>query len=346
MSPIISYLRENNMNEVYYRFPDTSHYHHVWGSTETLHDIESLAGKQGFVFAPFEPGGEHPLVLVHTDQEEIASTDSEPVDTATSVLNETDHHAAYQEAFAKMHGQIDNEKLWKVVLARRSDIELAQPLDVRALFIKACQMYPHQMIALVNTEATGTWLMATPELLLGRTGDRWATMALAGTLSTPGPWDDKNMREQAYVAYYIRNCLLRRCYWVNQKAVRTTMAAKLYHLRTDFEFALSDDAEIVKVLNDLFPTPAVCGMPKERALEVINDGEHFDRKYYSGFCGPLNLTDTSHPDASLYVSLRCMQIEGACCHLYAGGGLLRESDEKTEWKETEKKMETMKATLR
>ena len=41
-----------------------------------------------------------------------------------------------------------------------------------------------------------------------------------------------------------------------------------------------------------------------------------------------------------------MQIEGACCHLYAGGGLLRESDEKTEWKETEKKMETMKATLR
>lgn len=111
------------------------------------------------------------------------------------------------------------------------------------------------MIALIATEATGTWLMATPELLLGRDDGRWATMALAGTMSTPGPWDNKNMREQAYVALYIRNCLLRRCYLVNQKPVHTTMAAKLYHLRTDFEFALSDDTEIVKVLDDLFLHP-------------------------------------------------------------------------------------------
>ena len=81
-------------------------------------------------------------------------------------------------------------------------------------------------------------------------------------------------------------------------------------------------------------------------MEVIDEYEHFDRKYYSGFCGPLNLADKSHPDASLYVSLRCMEIEGACCHLYAGGGLLKESNEEKEWRETAKKMETIKATFR
>lgn len=333
------------MNEVYYRLPETSQYHHVWGEAEKLQDIPSLAGKQGFVFAPFETSGEHPLVLIHADYEETKEVGEEPIVTAVNVQSETDHHAEYQEAFEKMHAQIDDDTLWKVVLARRSDVELEQPLDARKVFFKACQMYPHQMIALINTEATGTWLMATPELLLGRDGDRWSTMALAGTMSTPGPWDDKNMREQAYVALYIRNCLLRRCYLVNQKPVHTTMAAKLYHLRTDFEFALSDDAEIVKVLEDLFPTPAVCGMPKDRAREVIDEYENFDRKYYSGFCGPLNLADKSRLDTSLYVSLRCMQIEDACCHLYAGGGLLQESNEEKEWRETEKKMETIKATL-
>jgi isochorismate synthase len=334
------------MNEVYYRLPETSQYHHVWGEAEKLYDVGSLAGKQGFVFAPFEKSGGHPLVLIHADYEETKEFDKEPIETAVNTVKEIDHHAEYQEAYAKIHGSIDNETLSKVVLARRSDVELSQPLDVYEVFLKACRMYPHQMIALINTDITGTWLMATPELLLGRDSDRWTTMALAGTMSTPGPWDDKNMREQAYVAYYIRNCLLRRCYLVNQKAVRTTMAAKLYHLRTDFEFALSDDNEIVKVLDDLFPTPAVCGMPKERAMEVIDEYEHFDRKYYSGFCGPLNLADKSHPDASLYVSLRCMEIEGVLCHLYAGGGLLKESNEEKEWRETAKKMETIKATFR
>lgn len=334
------------MNEVYYRLPETSQYHHVWGEVEKLHDIASLAGKQGFVFAPFETSDEHPLVLIHADHEEIKEVGKEPIETIVNELREANHHAEYQDAFQKMHTQIDDDTLWKVVLARRSDVELEQPLDARKVFLKACQMYPHQMITLINTEASGTWLMATPELLLGRADDRWATMALAGTMSTPGPWDDKNMREQAYVALYIRNCLLRRCYLVNQKAVRTTMAAKLYHLRTDFEFALSDDTEIVKVLEDLFPTPAVCGMPKDHAREVIDKYESFDRKYYSGFCGPLNLADKSHPDASLYVSLRCMEIDGTCCRLYAGGGLLKESNEAKEWKETEKKMETMKSTYR
>lgn len=334
------------MNEVYYRLPETSAYHHVWGEAEKLHDIGSLAGKQGFVFAPFETSDEHPLILIHADHKETKEIDKEPIETKANILKEFDHHAEYQEAYGKIHGSIDNETLSKVVLARRSDVELSQPLDIREVFLKACRMYPHQMIALINTDATGTWLMATPELLLGRDSNRWTTMALAGTMSTPGPWDDKNVREQAYVARYIRNCLSRRCYLVNQKPVHTTMAAKLYHLRTDFEFSLSDNTEIVKVLDDLFPTPAVCGMPKERAMEVIDEYENFDRKYYSGFCGPLNLADKSHPDASLYVSLRCMEIEGVLCHLYAGGGLLKESNEEKEWKETAKKMETIKATFR
>jgi isochorismate synthase len=50
-------------------------------------------------------------------------------------------------------------------------------------------------------------------------------------------------------------------------------------------------------------------------------------------------------ETHLYVSLRCMNIEGDTCHLYAGGGLLKDSTEEQEWAETEAKMETMRRIL-
>ena len=56
--------------------------------------------------------------------------------------------------------------------------------------------------------------------------------------------------------------------------------------------------------------------------------------------GPLG-AEATH----LYVSLRCMNIEGDTCHLFAGGGLLKDSTEAQEWAETEAKMETMRRII-
>ena len=50
-------------------------------------------------------------------------------------------------------------------------------------------------------------------------------------------------------------------------------------------------------------------------------------------------------ETHLYVSLRCMNIEGNRYHLYAGGGLLKDSQEEQEWQETEAKLETMRNIL-
>ena len=160
------------------------------------------------------------------------------------------------------------------------------------------------------------------------------------------------MREQRIVAEYIRDCLTRSCASVRQRAPRTVTAARLFHLRTDFDFTLRDDTDITTVLDDLFPTPAVCGMPKREALEAILQEEGLDRRYYSGFCGPWNMSSptssaSSGQDAAtaLYVSLRCMEMNGKNLSLYAGGGLLEESEEPTEWEETERKLQTMKSLL-
>ena len=125
-----------------------------------------------------------------------------------------------------------------------------------------------------------------------------------------------------------------------EEGPRTVRAANLVHLRSDFTFKLADNNKIGDLLQALHPTPAVCGLPKREAFKFIVKNEHTPRRYYSGFMGPVAQEDTH-----LYVSLRCMNIDGDVCHLYAGGGLLKDSVEEQEWLETEAKMETMKKLL-
>ena len=222
------------------------------------------------------------------------------------------------------------------------------------LFKKACKMYPRLFIALISTAQSGTWLMATPEVLLSGNGCEFKTMALAGTQQAPPSdiiadkpvegveWSQKDREEQQYVSDYIEDVLSEFTDHCHKKGPYTTMAAQLYHLRTDFTFRLDDTDLLGEVLDALFPTPAICGIPKEETRQYILANESIDRKYYSGFVGPLMPNGDTH----LYVSLRCMNIHpGGKFDLYAGGGLLEESIMKKEWDETEAKMQTMKRVI-
>ena len=155
-------------------------------------------------------------------------------------------------------------------------------------------------------------------------------------------WSHKNQEEQQYVTDYIEDCIKAFADDYQLKGPYTTMAANLYHLRTDISFRLRDEGRLGDVIDALYPTPAVCGIPKEEARRFILQHEHQPRKYYSGFVGPISPQGKTH----LFVSLRCMNIlpDGAC-ELYAGGGLLKESEMEKEWKETEAKMQTIRRVL-
>ena len=78
-------------------------------------------------------------------------------------------------------------------------------------------------------------------------------------------------------------------------------------------------------------------MPREAALDVIEEAESQPRRYYAGFNGPLDL----HGETRLYVSLRCMEFTPHTATLYAGGGIMPESREEEEWEETCRKMQPM-----
>ncbi len=344
----------NYKNFALYRMPEETRCTLVAqtaGSADVVDAVSRLAGCQGFVMAPFEPSPAHPILVIRPDvveSFEVEGREENPEMTQA----ETDEawRKNYHHDFEQFHAELESGRVAKLVLSRCADERFDAPVDTMALFLKACRMYPHQYIALVSMEQTGTWLMATPEVLLEGHGAQWHTMALAGTMrmgngaSTEQPltaWSEKNRAEQQYVSRYIEDILSRFATDVTKRGPYTTMAAHLLHLRTDFTFSLENDRQVGQLLEALHPTPAVCGMPKEEARRFIVGHESTDRKYYSGFCGPLRLQGSTR----LFVALRCMEVMDCNCRLYAGGGLLRESVEQNEWQETETKLQTMRRLL-
>ncbi len=94
-------------------------------------------------------------------------------------------------------------------------------------------------------------------------------------------------------------------------------------------------------MKQLHPTPAVCGVPKEKGYEVIQEIEAYNRAYYTGFLGPWNLD----AKLDLFVNLRCLQYFTDHAVLYAGGGITSASDAEKEWQETENKMRSITRIL-
>lgn len=348
-------------NYVLYRLPHAERcvlMHQSTGSPLELASYAALDGISGFVFAPFKVGAGVPVLLLQPD---IIETYALPCISPNSCGNAQVHsaaqaeRAAYHSVFASFHSRLCAGDFDKIVLSRRSEEHLPAGESPLQLFLRACSHYPRMFIALVSIPRAGLWLMATPEILLERVGTEWHTMALAGTMrltegqlcfDTPACtmpqdaicWSDKNVREQRYVASYIRERLSAYAGVIRESRPYTARAGYLVHLRSDFMFTLHDGNDIGRIIESLHPTPAVCGIPRSSAYDFICQNEGFDRGYYSGFAGVKDVSGATH----LYVTLRCMQIEDTKCTLYAGGGLLRDSAEEAEWAETEAKMDTMR----
>ena len=360
-----------------YRLPHAERYVKVQGSTQEFTSCALLNGRSGFVMAPFQVKQEQPIVLIAPEQVTEVPLPPSPITQPPSPNPQhpspnTQHPSPfYHIDFSSFHAQLQQGIFRKIVLSRCADEPAGQPVDPEELFLRACQLYPRMFIALVYTPQSGLWLTATPEILLDGDGASWRTIALAGTMALEGDqllgegetarWSTKNIEEQRVVATYIAECLERFATDFQEEGPRTVRAANLVHLRSDFTFSLPSDDCLGDLLMALHPTPAVCGLPKCEAFDFIVHNEHTPRRYYSGFMGPLRMPITPlelrslatngtqehpSPNTHLYVSLRCMNIDRDVYHLYAGGGLLKDSVEEQEWLETEAKLETMRQVMR
>lgn len=338
----------------YYRLPGTDHYTFIsqQGRPKELAALDISDTFRGFVIAPFVISKESPLILLEPDFTTKLPVPDTKAESTTHVMPQNDdslRRKAYTHSFEAMHRRLMEGKAGKIVLSRR--MALCNPTSAQlwkptTFFREACRKYPHHYVCLWWTQRTGCWLIASPETLLKKVDDKqWQTMALAGTMNwneckdkdIASAWSLKNIEEQQYVATYIERQLFPHVRQLSTSPTYSSRAAELAHLRTDFTFQIQENASLGLLLKCLHPTPAVCGVPQDTALQAILEDEDSPRKYYAGFSGPVNWQDESQ----LYVSLRCMEIDSQKALLYAGGGLLKESHEEEEWAETQKKMRTM-----
>lgn len=239
----------------------------------------------------------------------------------------------------------------KIVPSRSKTI--VGDLDLLEAFDKLCKRHPSAMVSLISTPEHGTWLGATPEVLVTIEGNTiFKTVALAGTkVWQEGTdcknvaWTQKEIEEQALVERYIISCFKKiRLREYDEHGPKTIVAGNLMHLKSDFtvDMKVTNFPQLGSVmLNLLHPTSAVCGMPKEESLSFLLNNEEYNRELYSGYIGPVNIQNNTH----LFVNLRCLQWHNTTATLYAGAGVTIDSDPQKEWEETEMKMRTLLDTI-
>jgi len=350
----------NELPFVAYRKPNNKEIIGIFQNSDVLHSVTDFSAT-GFVFAPFD--SQCDTVLIPIDEKLMASDFSPTLLASTFTLQvDGQQRDAHIELVEKGLAEIKKGFLKKVVLSRRLTIEAKNsPIE---LFKKILGAYTSAFCYLWHHPKVGTWLGATPEILLRTDSKRFTTMSLAGTkaykANEPVEWDQKELYEQILVTDYIKGALKDKVADLDVSALETLQAGNLLHLRTKLS------GRMITVLTDiiqaLHPTPAVCGMPLVPAKRFILEHENYDRQFYTGFLGELNFKRdfrrspnrknqenqayrTVKSCSELFVNLRCMQLLKNKAHIYIGGGITSDSDPGKEWQETVNKSSTMLKVL-
>ncbi|WP_339699571.1 chorismate-binding protein [Algoriphagus aquimarinus] len=241
---------------------------------------------------------------------------------------------------------IKENQLEKVVPARTKTISIPSSFSLSCTLLSMMDAYPNSFINFFHLPHVGTWIGASPETLIETKGDTFYTMSLAGTQKATGDnplksvaWTQKEIEEQALVSRYIVSCFKKiRLREYEEHGPKTVLAGNLLHLRSDFRINMKETGfpELGSImLGLLHPTSAVCGMPRREAHDFLQEYEGFDRSFFSGFLGPVNIQGST----SIYVNLRTASLHDNEATLYAGAGVTEDSDPEKEWEETELKCE-------
>lgn len=304
-------------------------------------------------------GEEHPEVkklvslagAIHDGEQNITVDNHLSVD---SVLPDHDSKERFKRTVELAVAAIQQNQFKKVVLSRTKEISYSDQFQPAKAFFKLAKAYPHAFVSLVNLpDQKELWLGASPETLVEQKSTGiFKTMSLAGTQKARNEqgniipkydirWGQKEIEEQALVSRYIVECFKKiRLREYLETGPKTILAGNVYHLRTEFDvdtIALNYPELPTLMLKLLHPTSAVCGVPKIPSLKFLENVEGYDRSFYSGFLGPVQVEGESN----IFVNLRTVRLKDGIATFYAGAGITEDSVPEQEWDETEMKCDTL-----
>jgi menaquinone-specific isochorismate synthase len=264
--------------------------------------------------------------------------------------------SAWMEMVATMTDMIQHGAFDKVVLARDVRVDLhdaSGAFDIVATLGRLRESYPAAYVFAVQ-RGERFFVGATPERLARVRDGQIHTMALAGSARRGETEADdeqlgaellrsqKNNSEHAIVVAMVREALKKHCASVYVHPVPQLLKLKnVQHLKTPITGELIPGRCVLDVIADLHPTPAVGGFPRQAALEAIRSTERLDRGWYAGPLGWVNASG----EGEFAVALRSGLIDGARAVLFAGCGIVADSDPQAEYAESCLKFEVMLRAL-
>jgi menaquinone-specific isochorismate synthase len=248
-------------------------------------------------------------------------------------------------AVEKALGAIRNQELEKVVLARCCVLECSEPPDPFAITSSLQSMVQNATLYCFADDEMG-FLGATPERLFVRSGHSLESEAVAGTRkrgNTPAEdaaWEEellrsaKDLREFTPVQTFLREALSPLCIApLSFSPLQVRKTANVQHLYTSLSGTLKQGVSDSHILDQIHPTPALCGAPLKSAFRWIGSLEPFARGLYGGAVG------WSTPESAEWaVAIRCCLVRGRIIHLYSGTGIVAGSDPEAEWDELNLKL--------
>ncbi len=265
--------------------------------------------------------------------------------TSEELMNDTTNSTAetkeeYCKTLQEVIGVIKENNLPKLVYSRRKIFTDFNTVDYKESFKNLCKTYPNAFRYLFN-DGENAWMGAFSEVLgkFDKSTYEFETMALAGTLPVSENWSEKEIEEQKPVTTYIQNILQNYSEDIQQSDTYDHISGNIKHLRTDFKTSIQPE-DLDRLIQDLHPTPAVCGIPKDFCNENIRKYEKFPREFYAGY-----IRVETQESILYFVNLRCARLYKDAVHVFVGGGITAQSNPEKEWRETELKSEAILKNL-
>ncbi|MGA3153067.1 MAG: isochorismate synthase MenF [Streptosporangiaceae bacterium] len=259
----------------------------------------------------------------------------------------------WEQAVTAAVARIRAGELRKVVLARDLYATASEVIDARLVLGRLARRYPD-----CYTFSCAGLAGATPELLIRREGDRVHSLVLAGTAprGRNAAQDDalgaallasaKDVEEHTYAVADVRSALGRLCDDLDVSAQPELLRlANVQHLATRVHGRLAaapaSRPSALALAAALHPTAAVCGTPAAVAMELIRDLEGMDRGRYAGPVGWLDAAG----NGEWGIALRCAELAGSRARLFAGCGIVADSDPEAELAEAQAKFRPVQEAL-
>lgn len=244
--------------------------------------------------------------------------------------------------------KLSEQNISKVVLSRRVALTLSEQLNWNLMRNYFAENYPDSSIYFYHKN-NSTFFGASPERLIKFHKRKLTVDIIAGSaVRGENSLEDKYLEEQMnsskkliaehdFVLHQVKKSLSKYVSKILTDRMPFKKLKEIQHIHTLLQTEMLPEAKMFEIIDSLFPTAAVCGEPKEKALNLIKKFEDYDRGLYTGFIGWFNLKD----EGEFIVGIRSALLNNKKLFAYAGVGILAESDPELEFQETELKLKTI-----